>query len=337
MRCGSPPAAPQPPCFKGGVRPSRNRPGPPRTRPQSWPRPQRRRRPISGGQGTGAPGRARLVRKGAAPAGDPRGQLQVAEPAPPSIPLPVWSRGPAAEACPGRRTAPTGLLARQGRPQRPPRGGVGVPQPRSEGFREGTRQSSRAVHGGRAAGSDGRRFQTRRHSCAPGGSPGEQTPGTGIYKVEDQNNHIYFFVIVDEDSDDRIFVAAETITDGSDFSSCSVNAISPIQCPSVNDHSIGATSTITPSTAIKETLYISSKGITSLMSQDISKASPSPPVRLLEMQESWGKSLFGPAYSPSQLNVKCQETEDKDADQGQPTYLDVNFSFSDRGHQSAQE
>ncbi|KAJ1112402.1 hypothetical protein NDU88_000666 [Pleurodeles waltl] len=87
----------------------------------------------------------------------------------------------------------------------------------------------------------------------------------------------------------------------------------------------------------KATMYISSKDITSSMPQDLSKVSLLAPVCLLEMQESGDESLFGPAYRPSQPNVKWQETEDEETEHDLPTYVEGNFSFTDRGRQSTQE
>ncbi|KAJ1091387.1 hypothetical protein NDU88_004513 [Pleurodeles waltl] len=104
-------------------------------------------------------------------------QLKIVNPSAPSLLLPTWSRGLPAEARPGRRTAPAGLLARRGRPQRLPhsrgqRDSGGIPAIKSSGAR---RPGDPPV---RAAGSDSRGLQPRRCSCAPGGTPRGQTPGT---------------------------------------------------------------------------------------------------------------------------------------------------------------
>ncbi|KAJ1162483.1 hypothetical protein NDU88_002951 [Pleurodeles waltl] len=85
--------------------------------------------------GTSSPGRASRTLEGAAPAEDPRGQLQVVNPSATSLQPPTRSRGPPAGARPGRGTAPAGHLsdcrkvvrASHSRGQRDPGGDPGNP------------------------------------------------------------------------------------------------------------------------------------------------------------------------------------------------------------------
>lgn len=63
---------------------------------------------------------------------------------------------------------------------------------------------------------------------------------------------------------------------------------------------------------------------------DFSKVSPLPPAHLLDFQESEDEGMFGPAHSPSQLRVKCQDSDDEDIEGNDPSSY-LAGEFAERG------
>ncbi|KAJ1116600.1 hypothetical protein NDU88_004806 [Pleurodeles waltl] len=141
-----------------GARLGRDHPGPPpHVGSRSRTRPWRSGCPTKGGQGASALSGTGRFREGAAPVEDSRGQLHAADPSP--LSLPPRTRSPPAGARSGQGAVHVGHLPRRGRPQRPPRGGPGVPPRQPERSRGGSGQSLQAALGSRTTPGPGSRIR----------------------------------------------------------------------------------------------------------------------------------------------------------------------------------